>query len=403
MKLVLIIIGISFFLFSLVIALFWWIKNKEEDTVTSLNDDNMIAKKYKLNWKVYFLLILSVVLVFSSFLAPAVFTTVAPTSGLNFRETGQIGDTIGGLMNPFIAIAGIIITGLAFYIQYKANEQQRDLFVLEQVENKKQLQTQIDTQKEQIQIQQIESQFYEMLKLHRENISEMRINGYDFEEGEFLKKFEKITEGRKVFVTMKTELEFILHLYKKDHELDLIGFQKCYKIFFSGLDEFEKKYPTDKTFSDTLRLARAQHTNPRNTIKTNSARKNFIPGLDLNFNYKPFSGHASRLGHYFRHLYLTVKSIANSNVIKDYDEKMKYLRLLRAQLSNHEQILLFYNWLSEYGQDWENDEHKFFTEFCMIHNLWWDNLLKDNFINNKVNYLRTQKVIFRKGKMFEID
>jgi hypothetical protein len=307
-------------------------------------------------------------------------------------------------MNPFIALAGVIVTGLAFYIQYKANQQQRELFLLEQAENKRQLQEQIDNQNRQNQIQQFESQFYEMLKLHRENITEMKITGYDFEEGITLKKFEKATEGRKIFVTMKSEFECILSLYSKDRKLNKEGFLKCYKLFFSGLEEFNKTYPDEKIFTELFKKARNQHENPElDKIKTNQERKQFLPNAQLNFNYKPFSGHSSRLGHYFRHLFLTVKTIANSTIITDYDEKMKYLRILRAQLSNHEQILLFYNWISEYGYDWENKKYSFFTEYCMIHNLWYDSLFDDTFITDKVNYLRTKEVKLRKGKMFEID
>ncbi|MES2485505.1 MAG: putative phage abortive infection protein [Bacteroidota bacterium] len=349
-------------------------------------------------------LLLGLALITFSFFAPYFFTsTVIGHSIVTTEATGLIGDTMGGIMNPFISIAGVIITGLAFYVQYKANEQQRELFLIEQTENKKQLQSQIDNQNDQIKIQKIESQFYEMLKLHRENISEMQIHGYDFEEIHLsLKKFEKVTTGRKVFVTMKTELEFIILLYVKDHVLDQEGFQKCYKIFFSGLDEFEKKHPSEKVFSQTLRLIRARHEHPIGIIK-NIARKKHSKDLDLNINYKPFSGHASRLGHYFRHLYLTVKSVANSTVISDYEDKINYLRILRAQLSNHEQILLFYNWLSNYGSDCENDTQQFFTEYSMIHNLWWDSLVKDDFITNKVNFLRTKNTTLRKGKMFEID
>lgn len=308
-------------------------------------------------------------------------------------------------MNPFIALAGVIVTGLAFYIQYKANLQQRELFLLEQAENKKQLQEQINSQNRQIQLQQFESQFYEMLKLHRENISEMKINGYDFEETSAqLKRFEKTTDGRKLFVVMQTEFECILSLYTKDNKLDKVGFQKCYQLFFSGLDRYEKAYPTETTFIETLKKARQRHENPnKDSIAKNQDRKEFLPYVKLYFNYKPFSGHAQRLGHYFRHLYLTVKSIANSSIVTDYNERMRYLRILRAQLSNHEQILLFYNWLSEYGNNWENDTHFFFTEYSMIHNLWYDNLFADKFISDNVNYLRTKKVELRKGLMFEID
>ena len=379
-------------------------KTKSSQQVISKTTNENEHHPNQLDWKIYFLLVLAFATIVLAFISPFILTRPSVTNDFDFSTSGQIGDTIGGLMNPFIALAGVIVTGLAFYIQYKANQQQRELFLKEQSENKRQLQEQIDNQNKQNQLQQFESQFYEMLKLHRENISEMKINGYDFEEGRTLKKFEKTTEGRKIFVTMKTEFECILSLYSKDRKLNKEGFQKCYKLFFSGLEEFDKTYPDENIFTELFRKARKQHEEPElGKITTNQARKEFLPYARLYFNYKPFSGHSSRLGHYFRHLYLTVKSIANSSIVTDYDEKMKYLRILRAQLSNHEQILLFYNWISEYGYDWENKKHSFFTEYCMIHNLWYDSLFDDPFVSDKVNYLRTKEVTLRKGKMFEID
>lgn len=54
---------------------------------------------------------------------------------LDFRNTGQIGDTIGGIMGPFVAIAAAILTFLAFWVQFKANEQQRKDITLERFES----------------------------------------------------------------------------------------------------------------------------------------------------------------------------------------------------------------------------------------------------------------------------
>lgn len=54
---------------------------------------------------------------------------------LDFRETGQIGDTIGGTMSPFVAIIAGLLTFLAFWVQYKANEQQRADLAVERFEN----------------------------------------------------------------------------------------------------------------------------------------------------------------------------------------------------------------------------------------------------------------------------
>lgn len=393
-----------FFIFFIVFCIYVFSQIRSLKTINSNSNKQTIDSYSKLDWKVYFLLILVVALVTIAFYSPYILTRSAINSDFNFSTTGQIGDTIGGLMNPFIALAGVIVTGLAFYIQYKANQQQRELFLKEQKKSTEDFQKQIDHQNKQTEKQEFESQFYEMLNLHRENISEMKIDGYDFEETDSsLKRFEKETSGRKVFVTMKTELECILSVYiSLGNSLDEKGFKKCYQLFFSGLDAFEKRFPSDVTFVKKLKDLREQHRYPKD-VKKNTERKSSGAKVDMKFNYKPFSGHASRLGHYFRHLYLAVRSTVNSDIIDSYDEKMRYLKLLRAQLSNHEQILLFYNWLGGHGSDWETDDQPFFTKYCMVHNLWHDILLDNEFVERKVDFLRTKPAPLRKGDMFEID
>jgi hypothetical protein len=104
--------------------------------------------------------------------------------------------------------------------------------------------------------------------------------------------------------------------------------------------------------------------------------------------FREYKGYSSALSHYFRHLFLIVKFVAYNDAIPDYKNKMKYLKILRAQLSNHEQIMLFYNWLSsEYGGSWENEENRFFTEYKIIHNLWVGELFQNQEIVDAVNGL----------------
>ena len=45
---------------------------------------------------------------------------------IDFTNTGQIGDTIGGTMSPFVGIAGVIMTFVAFMMQVRGNEIQRE-------------------------------------------------------------------------------------------------------------------------------------------------------------------------------------------------------------------------------------------------------------------------------------
>lgn len=68
-----------------------------------------------------------------------------------YKETGTIGDTIGGTMGPFVAIAAAILTFLAFWVQFKANEQQRKDIALER----------------------FESNFFELLHFHQEITNEL--------------------------------------------------------------------------------------------------------------------------------------------------------------------------------------------------------------------------------------
>lgn len=398
---------ILFLLAVIIFTLVWLIREQLKSLRSSKSTSSNSTASYTPGWKVYSGLIVAGIFSIASLFAPVILTQKAHSSDLNFAETGQIGDTIGGITSPFLGIAGIILTFLAFYMQYKANQLQREQFLEEQEGNKQDLQDQIDRQNKQIQVAQFESQFYEMLKLHRANINEMQITGYDFIETDtILNRFEKITEGRKVFVVMQTELEVILSIYKiYNGILEKKGFEKCYDIFFGGLEEYIRKHPGESKsdFIKALQSARNQHEFPDHLKHRDNKSRKVYNGVELYFNYKPFSGHASRLGHYFRHLYLSVKSVASSTILNEYVDKMKYLAILRAQLSNHEQILLFYNWLSGYGGKWENKNHAFLTDYKMLHNLWYDRLLKDAFIEEMVDFLRKKPTKFRTGKMYEID
>lgn len=68
--------------------------------------------------------------------------------------------------------------------------------------------------------------------------------------------------------------------------------------------------------------------------------------------FKRFGGHQHKLGHYFRHLFQAVKYIDNQQLLS-YQEKYEYIKTLRAQLSNYEQYVLFYNSIAFVGREWE--------------------------------------------------
>ncbi|AWL78752.1 putative phage abortive infection protein [Capnocytophaga canimorsus] len=300
------------------------------------------------------LIISSIACIVFSVISPFIFTR-SNWFGFDFSKTGEIGDTIGGLTSPFIGVAAVFVTGLAFYIQYKANEEV----------------------KKQFEFQKFESQFYEMLRLHKENVNEIEIETIDG----------KTIKGRNAFFEMKKDLENVFILY--DDKLNQKKFKEIYKIFFWGYDSYDitPRKAIEANEDDWEKFLNSITDEPSEIDK-------YLEAGDYNFGdtvklrIRKLEGHHSYLGHYCRHLFLIVKFVVNQkeDLISE-EEKLNYLRILRAQLSNYEQIMLFYNWLSSYGGDWESSENQFFTKYKMIHNLWHREMYKDDFIKEKLEEL----------------
>lgn len=61
-----------------------------------------------------------------------------------------------------------------------------------------------------------------------------------------------------------------------------------------------------------------------------------------------FHIHHSSLGHYFRNLFYLVKYVDDSRFAQNF--KNRHIKILRAQLSNYELLLLSYNCLHDYGE-----------------------------------------------------
>lgn len=322
--------------------------------------------KIKLGFIEIAIIVISFLLIGFAFYAPSLF--VKETSlGIDFSETGQIGDTIGGIMNPFIAIAGVLLTFLAFYIQYKANRLQRDLF-----------RDELNEQSEQFRKTQFENQFYEMLRLHKENVNEIQIDQIKFQvTRDNTTKIEVTIRGARAFDLLLSEFELCFYVAKmsfpdKDYK---IWVNEGYGAFFHGVNS--KKLELHSFFKklDSINQSYSRLFNEINKILNNES---VDYNLEKELHFSLFQGHSSQLAHYYRHLFQTVKYITTQdNQFITYEEKRKFLRILRSQLSNQEQALLFYNWLSNFGKQWENENNKFFTDYRMIHNIYQEILISD--------------------------
>ncbi len=272
----------------------------------------------------------------------------------DFSKTGEIGDTIGGISGPFIAFIAAMLTFLAFWIQVKANKVQTEQF------GKQDSDTKIDR---------FENKFYELIKLHKANVSEVFIDDDVNNRLAFKSIFEEykicyytlasVIKRKRKNLTLKKELS-LNDLVKISYVVFFIGIEK-------GTDEITKELLKDydedlksEYISELKMLSGSRHFGFPDLSEFN------LPKFIVTVEHKLFRGYSSMLGHYYRHLFQIVKFVVNQDPKMALD-KYEYLKTLRAQLSDYEQLLLYYNGLTPFGKSWILNNY--FTDFRMIKNL----------------------------------
>ncbi len=286
-------------------------------------------------------------------------------------EKGPMGDAFGGTVGPVIAWIAAVLTFLAFYIQYEANKEQR---------------LQFERQGNDTMIERFENRFFEMIRLHRANVEELDI--------------QQKVHGRKVFTTFYFELRYIYLLLQKEHDTNppspALNLEEltnlAYLIYFFGIGHVTKnvfidiapKYHSLPFFEKTLSGLHKQMLKYEETemeIANAKSRSDLIWPTHNNLIvdhdgktaiffqiYKPFTGHGTKVGHYYRHLYQAVKYVNDQDHPLFTDTlKYSYVKMLRAQLSNFEQVLFYYNAVSQLGKKWITKNY--IREYKMIINL----------------------------------
>lgn len=90
----------------------------------------------------------------------------------------------------------------------------------------------------------------------------------------------------------------------------------------------------------------------------------------IDCNDKEYYGFQDEIGNYFRLLFQAVNYVDNQQIL-DYQEKYNYIKILRGQMSNIEEAILFYNSLCDLGLAWEYEDSKkdLITKYNLIKNI----------------------------------
>lgn len=308
--------------------------------------------------------------------------SVSLDSTTNYEVTGQFGDFVGGVIGTLFALAGTFFIFLTF--QEQSNQNKRIA---------------------------VETIFFEMIRLHRDNVSELRYKKSDFNDGNYenrqvmrviFQEFIECYREVKKFSNSKEPLDYIApdYLIKIQQviarnnlnatPIELARIDIAYSMTFYGVGTegevilrrlFRRKYnrhyyfkllyfiklkpkKTNKDRFEKWSKARDLELNKLHELvdelyknrkhpEKNSELSQLGKDFKMNLSYeKYYGGHQFRLGHYFRHLFQSYKFLESSSSLDD-KKRYSYGKMLRAQLSTYEQALLFINSVSSIGMKWE--------------------------------------------------
>jgi len=142
--------------------------------------------------------------------------------------------------------------------------------------------------------QQIENRFFELIKFHRENSSEISIGD---------------RSGRKIYISLLREYRECQVVVEDSFNDDGLTKEEIlnvsYMAFFYGAVGLVSEEILEERFSGK------KYENGLTKLIDKFKARQCDPAIALKFHYVLFEGHQSRLGHYFRHLYQCVTYINN--------------------------------------------------------------------------------------------
>jgi len=242
----------------------------------------------------------------------------------------------------------------------------------------------------QFQIQNFESKYFELIKFNREKANSLLNKNPNQDLSiEFMEFFVKQIEEAIVIVDeiiSGAEIDTVyadINEFNKDQnkwkellkERTIINIS--FLIVFFGVKKYGynllknrylKKYNED-VINDILKSFRLR-INGSNNIAIYHGPIEY--SNIINNDNKYYTGFQHESGNYFRTLFQCVKYV-NKQRFLHYMEKYEYIKILRCQMSNTEEKLLFYDTISDLGAEWEynanNINDKLITKYNFIKNI----------------------------------
>ena len=193
--------------------------------------------------------------------------------------------------------------------------------------------------------------FFKMLDYHTENVRSIRVASLEVD------KNDVIDEGRRAFVVYKIQLKRLLQLVDEINiamSLELTAAEKidiAYICFYYGLSETWVDFVRGKLDCHACGIAIADE---------------MLKKVNANETLKLGRTNQTELSSYFRNMYNAIKLIDSDKYLTD-SEKIDLAKIYRAQLSNPELYILFFNLVSRFGSKW--NDRGYVVKYQLITNL----------------------------------
>lgn len=249
----------------------------------------------------------------------------------NFNETkiiepdlaSKFGDFFGGFIGTIFSILSVFL--LIYTILHQNRENQKSS---------------------------LETNFFRMIDYHNQNVNQLKIPHLDAD------RKDEISEGRRAFVQFKIQIHRLFEIVRKVNDEKAFNLDEkqiadiVYIIFYYGIDGSWVSFIQEK-------LSRYS---PRHT----ELAKEIQDKINTNPKLKYGRTNQTNLSTYFRNMYNAIKLIDSSKFLKE-EEKQEIIKIYRAQLSNPELYVLFFNVISRFGKKWI--ENKYITKYQLLKNI----------------------------------
>lgn len=210
----------------------------------------------------------------------------------------------------------------------------------------------------------IRNNFFKMIDYHRANVELMKVPEFKYKTSDSSKEDSSVRKefltGTRVFVEFKKQIRLIYTI------INVISFKKNLKITESQKNDlvyhlFYYGFTKSKTWRAFVEQ-KLSHIDECRIILDEYEYYSYISKFDVGRSNHTF------LSSYYKNMYNAIKMIDSCPFFTD-DEKKNQIKIYRAQLSNPELYVLFYNVISSLGKQWCDSSSNLIVKYELLKNI----------------------------------